>query len=211
MAGLNPSGTLNIGSTNTRYTSIGKNHAIVADHETDKIYFNGYEVPAPTNTVATGLNSYTVAYDYVIEDPTKAKFIGVSPADPFTTNTNTDIVNNLGGTGATATSTFQFTKPGTYQFTYTVVLNSIPTTELTVGFYAKSPSTTFDSITGAYLPAETDVSQSLIKFESGGSDKVKVKKFNIYVKDDATLEIFIKGGSIGDKIMMASTLTIKEI
>ena len=35
MAGLNPSGTLNIGSTNTRYTSIGKNHAIVADHETD--------------------------------------------------------------------------------------------------------------------------------------------------------------------------------
>lgn len=210
MAGLNPSGTLNIGSANTRYTSIGKNHAIVADHVTDKIYFNGYEVPAPTNTVATGLNSYEVAYDYVIEDPTKAKIIGVSP-EASATDPNTDIKNEVGGTGALATSTFQFTKPGTYQFTYTVVLNSIPTTELTVGFNTKSANTTFDSITGAYLPAVTDVSQSLIKFESGGSDKVKVKKFNIYVKDNATLETFIKGGIIGDKIMMASTLTIKEI
>jgi hypothetical protein len=213
MAGLNPSGTLKCGGTT--YTSIGKNNAIVIDHVQDKLYFNGYEVVPPTTTLNPNTNSYTVAFDYPpIDDATKKKNIGVIPNDTSTTtNLNTDIVNDTTGSGNDLVSTFQFTKSGTYQFTFTVELNRIPTNNLEVGILAKSPNLVYDSIDKVYLAADTPVKQSIITFAAGGSVKSKVLKFNIYMKSNAaTINLFIKGGTAAnDKILTTSTLTIKEI
>jgi hypothetical protein len=212
MAGLNPSGTLKCGGTT--YTSIGKNNAIVIDHDQDKLYFNGYEVAKPTNTPDTNTNSYTVAFDYPIDDSTKKKTIGVIPDDTNTsTNLNTNIVNNTTGSGNDLFSAFQFTKAGTYQFTFTVELNRIPTNNLEVGIITDSAGQVYDSFDKVYLAANTPVKQSIITFAPGGSVKSKVLKFNIYMKSaTATINLFITGGTDdADKILTTSTLTIKEI
>ena len=186
MAGLNPSGTLKCGGTT--YTSIGKNNAIVIDHVQDKLYFNGYEVAPPTTTLDPNTNSYTVAYEYPIADPTKDRYIGVIPDDPIATNLNTNIVNEISVSvpfDPNSASTIQFTKAGTYQFTFTVDLNRIPTNQLEVGVSSSSPNLVYDSIDKIYLAANTRVKQSIITFAAGGSVKSKVLKFNIYMKSNA--------------------------
>jgi hypothetical protein len=214
MAGLNPSGALKCGGTT--YTSIGKNNAIVMDHVQNKLYFNGYEVSPPANTPNPNTNSYTVAYDYPVStDPTKDKYIGVLPDDSSATNLNTNIVNNITVRvpfDPNTSGTIKFTKAGTYQFTFTVELNGIPTNQLEVGILAKSDSLVYDSIDKIYLAANNHVKQSIITFAAGGSVKSKVLKFNIYMKLNATIQLFIAGGTADiDKILTTSTLTIKEI